>query len=246
MNTKDFFSGHSRIYATFRPVYPQDLYDFVFKHLEHRSSAWDCATGNGQVAQYLAKHFDKVYATDISSEQLANAYLTDNISYSVSPAERTPFDEHQFDLITVGQALHWFDRDAFYQEVRRVGKPGGLLAVWGYSILSVSPEIDPFLMNFYQNIVGPYWDSARKLVDDEYQTITFPFKEIPSPRFYIKVSWTLEHFAGYLETWSATQKFIQKNNTSPVPTLINDLQKYWRAGEEKTVSFPIFLRLGIL
>lgn len=244
MSTKDFFSGHSKIYATFRPVYPVDLYDFIFQHLEKRSVAWDCATGNGQVAQYLSKIFTKVFATDISQQQLDNAYQADNIVYSVSGAEKTSFQDDTFDLITVGQAIHWFDRDAFYKEAKRVGRAGSLLAVWGYSVLSISPEIDPHLLNFYKNIVGPYWDSARKLVDEEYKTIAFPFEEIPSPKFFIKVSWTLEHLAGYLETWSATQKFMQQHKSNPVPELIHAIEQHWKKDDVKTVSFPVFMRLG--
>lgn len=129
---KDFFSGHSKIYAAFRPTYPEELYQFIFKHLKHKTKAWDCATGNGQVAQYLSKHFDNVYATDMSQQQLDHAFPAPNIHYSVCKAEKTLFEDQQFDLITVGQALHWLELDSFYKEVKRTGKPGSLLAVWGY------------------------------------------------------------------------------------------------------------------
>src|SRR4051812_9215876 len=128
---KDFFSGHAKLYATFRPDYPEELYQFIFAHLSQKSTAWDCATGNGQVAQYLSKHFAKVYATDISHQQLESAHRADNIFYSVSPAEKTPFHDDQFDLITVGQALHWFNLNEFYTEVKRIGKNNSLLAGWG-------------------------------------------------------------------------------------------------------------------
>src|SRR3954470_6311391 len=111
MGTKDYFSNHAKIYAAFRPTYPEELYSFIFQHLEQRTTAWDCATGNGQVASYLAKHFDQVYATDISQQQLDNAILLPNISYTVSAAEKTSFPDQFFDLVTVGQALHWFNAD---------------------------------------------------------------------------------------------------------------------------------------
>jgi ubiquinone/menaquinone biosynthesis C-methylase UbiE len=240
--TKDYFSGHSKLYATFRPTYPDDLYEFIFKHLQSRSTVWDCATGNGQVAQYLSLHFDQVFATDISQQQLDSAHQAENILYSVQPAEKTNFQDQTFDLITVGQALHWFELPQFYAEVKRVIKPHGLLAVWGYSVCSVDPAVDKFFLDFYNNIVEPYWDGARKMVEEEYKNVPFPFDQIATPKFSINVEWTLEEFAGYLTTWSATQKFIKDKNYDPVPEVVKLIQPYWR--EKEKVSFPVFLKLG--
>lgn len=244
MSQKDYFSGHSKLYASFRPTYPENLYDFIFTHTPQKDTAWDCATGNGQVARYLANYFDKVYATDISIQQLEQAPPHESITYTISPAEHTLFPDNHFNLITVGQALHWFNRPAFYNEVRRTAKPGAILAVWGYASLSVSPEIDQHLEHFYRNTVGPYWDEARTLVDNRYTTIEFPFEEIPTPPFTIRVSWTRNHLAGYLESWSATQKYIRTHNTNPVPGLMKTLHTAWPEGVQHTVSFPVFLRLG--
>src|SRR5690606_15220432 len=124
MEKKDYFSKQSKAYAAFRPAYPPELYDFIFQFISNRSDAWDCATGNGQVARYLAEHFDKVHASDISAQQVSNAFIADNIFYSIAPAERSGFPDRQFDLITVAQALHWFDLPSFYGEVKRVARPG--------------------------------------------------------------------------------------------------------------------------
>lgn len=242
MSTKDYFSGHSKLYATFRPTYPEDLYQFIFNHVKQFDSAWDCATGNGQVAQRLAKQFQTVYATDISQQQLTHAVQLKNIQYSVASAENTNFQNQTFDLITVGQAMHWFDLDRFYSEVKRVLKPNGILAVWGYSVCSVNEPIDAIFFDFYRNIVGPYWDKARKMVEDEYEGMPFPFKEIPTPKFSIEVKWSLEEFSGYLSTWSATQKFIKDKNLDPVPEVTNRLSPYWH--NNMMVRFPVFLKLG--
>jgi SAM-dependent methyltransferase len=241
---KDLFSNHASIYAAFRPLYPQDLYDFIFKYVKEKNAAWDCGTGNGQVAQVLSKEFKQVYATDISQQQLDAAYHAANIRYSASAAETTSFDDNQFDLITVGQALHWFDHNTFFNEVKRVSKPGGVVAAWGYSILSISPALDVHLLDYYRNIVGPFWDAARKLVDEEYKTINFPFEEIKSPTFHITVTWTLDHLMGYLESWSATQKFMKVKGENPLPVLHEKLTPYWVEGETKVVKFPVFLRMA--
>jgi SAM-dependent methyltransferase len=244
MDKKDYFTNQSKAYAAFRPTYPVELYDFIFKHLQTKIRAWDCATGNGQVAQSLAKHFQEVYATDISEQQIGNAIRLSNIFYSVASAEKTSFEDQQFDLITVGQALHWFNLPAFYKEVRRTLKRDGLLAVWGYAMLSVNNVIDPIFLDFYHNKVGPYWDEARKLVENHYREIDFPFDCIPCPDFFIKVNWTAEQFTGYLSSWSATQKFIKAQGEDPVETFRKELDKLWPSGEAKLVTFPVFMKMG--
>lgn len=244
MAAKDYFSGHSKIYAAFRPGYPEPLYQFILHHVPSRSIAWDCATGNGQVAAVLSKHFTKVMATDISRQQLDEAVQVPNIHYSPVPAEKTGFEAHQFDLITVAQALHWFNTDLFYDEVRRTAKPGGILAVWGYALLTVDPVIDALFLNLYYNTLGEYWDTARKLVENRYRDIPFPFDALQVPEFSITLHWSLDQFAGYLNSWSATQKFIQLEGYNPVERMLPELAAHWNKNEEKTVHFPVFMKLG--
>lgn len=244
MGTKDFFSGHSKIYAAFRPTYPAALYEFLLNCVRQRSAAWDCATGTGQVARHLAPHFDRVYATDISPSQIAEAPEADNIFYSVSPAESTPFPSNHFDLITVAQALHWIGTEDFYREVARTGKSNAILAVWGYGLPAIGPKVDLAMKDFYRNTVGPYWDEARKHVDEGYANMPFPFDRIPSPGFDIQLRWTIDQFAGYLTSWSATQKYIQAQESDPVITFIDSVRRHWPVNEKKTVVFPIFTSIG--
>jgi len=242
MAEKDYFSGHSQLYAKFRPTYPDELYRFIFGHLKSFDTAWDCATGNGQVAQVLSTQFDKVYATDISQQQLYHAIQTDNIIYSLQPAEKTTFPDKSIDLITVAQAFHWINTTEFYKEVRRIAKSEAWLAVWGYTNCTISPAINPYFLKFYSETVGAYWDEARKLVEDEYRNIPFPFEEIITPKFFIRAEWTVEQFAGYLTSWSATQKFIKKNGFNPVSEMMHEIAPLW--GINKAVTFPLFLRIG--
>jgi ubiquinone/menaquinone biosynthesis C-methylase UbiE len=241
--SKDLFSAHSKQYAAFRPTYPPELYDFILKHVKSNNTAWDCATGNGQVAKDLSERFDKVYATDHSANQVENAFRKDNIIYSVQPAEKTSFADRQFDLITAGQALHWFNIPAFFDEARRVSKPAGIVAVWGYSLLSVEPGIDPLINHFYTGVIGPYWDKERKLIDDQYRGIPFPFEKITVPTFQFSFNWTLGELRGYLSTWSSVQKFIRQNQSNPVDALVGELAPLWKTHRKK-VSFPLFVLIG--
>jgi ubiquinone/menaquinone biosynthesis C-methylase UbiE len=243
---KDNFSTQSEQYVKFRPTYPNELYQFLLSLVKTKDKAWDCGTGNGQVAQELSKHFKEVYATDISEKQIKNAIQRANIFYKVESAERTSFLDKSFDLITVAQAIHWFDFDAFYKEVTRVIKPNGILAVIGYGLLSINKDTDAIINRFYREVTGPYWDKERKYIDEHYQTIPFPFKEIESPQLYNSYEWSLEQLIGFLDTWSAVQHFIKANKQNPVELVYKDLQQAWGINSTKTVRFPILLRIGKL
>jgi SAM-dependent methyltransferase len=243
--SKDRFSAQSKSYAAFRPSYPSSLYDFITKHVKQRKTAWDCACGNGQVAKDLAERFDKVYATDHSEDQIKNAVQRSNVVYSVAPAENTSFADRQFDLVTVGQALHWLDRPAFFNEVRRVSKPGGVVACWGYSLLSINKDVDPIVNHFYTEVIGPYWDKERKLVDEQYKSVEFPFEKIGVPSFEFSFQWTVDEFLGYVSTWSSVQKYIKQNNEDPVQLIANEVRTRW-GQERRKVSFPLFVLMGIV
>ena len=239
----DRFSGHADLYVQHRIDYPDDLYEFILRAVPHRLTAWDCATGNGQVAGALADRFAQVEATDISETQLLLAVQKSNIRYQISPAEHTPFADHTFDLITVAQALHWFNVDAFHREVRRVAKPGTVIAEWGYGLVQITPRLDAIMLDFYRNRVGPYWDPQRKYIDDRYVTLPFPFAGAQRAEFVSRRNWPLDQFLNYLRTWSAVRQYIHENEKDPVIGLGNELRPIWGDGERE-VRFGVFLRMG--
>ncbi len=242
---KDLFSNQAATYAQFRPTYPDDLFDFVLENVENKQVAWDCATGNGQAAKVLAQYFDKVFATDMSQQQLDNAVKMDNIHYAVAQAEKTDFTEGSFDLITVAQAVHWFDFDKFYAEARRVAKPNATIAVWGYGIMQFdNEEIDNAIQNFYQHITGPYWDAERRHLDEGYRTVPFPFEPIETPYFEMTLNWHLYELEGYLNSWSSVQHFIKANGYNPIPTLMLDIEPVWGEFNREQVHFPVFMKIA--
>lgn len=239
---KDNFSQISAEYAKFRPGYPGDLFDFIKTQIKCFDTAWDCGTGTGQVAVPLSEMFQMVYATDISATQLQNATIKNNIAYSCQPAEKTNFESDFFDLITVGQALHWFNFSKFYLEVNRTLKKDGTIAVMGYGLIITNVETQILIHHLYYDIVGSYWDPERKFIEKYYNHIPFPFRETPVPAFETTFQWTLNQLTGYLKTWSAVQHFIKKNGYDPVETIFPDLERTF--GNGGVVKFPVFLRLG--
>jgi len=244
---KDNFSAQAKLYAGFRPHYPDALYDFLFEQVENFDTALDCATGNGQVAVKLAERFKEVHATDISGRQLMHAPQLPNIFYKQEAAEETSFADDYFDMVTVAQAIHWFNFEKFYAEIKRILKTSGLLAVIGYGLIRINPAIDAWTDHLYKNIIGPYWDRERKFIDEAYKTIPFSFKEIETPQLCIKYKWGKEQFTGYLNTWSAFQHYIKANNISPLSAdLLQQLNDVWPGGIKYSISFPLFLRAGNL
>ncbi|WP_373497451.1 class I SAM-dependent methyltransferase [Aquiflexum sp.] len=240
---KDLFSNHSEEYARYRPNYPRTLFEFVIKLCKDKEIAWDCGTGNGQVADHLSNYFHKIEATDISENQLENAIARPNINYSKQRAEITNFPDHLFDLITVAQAIHWFDFEGFYKEVNRTAKKDAFILILGYGLLKTSSETDNVINKLYRNILDNYWEPERKYLDEEYRTIPFPFEEIRVPNFQNEQFWSFEQIWGYLQTWSAVRKYIQINQEDPLDLIKSELKKAWGKNSMK-VEFPLLIRLG--
>lgn len=241
---KNVFSIQPEQYAAYRPAYPAELLDYILSSVKERRTVWDCGTGTGQIAIQLAPYFERVFASDISEAQLSKAKADEKVEYSMQAAENTDYPDDIFDLIVVAQAIHWFDFDLFYDEVNRVLRDNGVFAVIGYDRPVVSPEIDMIISDFYTRIVGPFWDPERKYIDEQYKTIPFPFTESLVPEFKNSLQWDLEHFIGYLKTWSAVKHYEKANGVNPVDVLLPQLRAYWNDAEEKKIDFPILLRVG--
>ncbi|MEO2088526.1 MAG: hypothetical protein ABGY75_03390 [Gemmataceae bacterium] len=145
----------------------------------------------------------------------------------------------------MAQALHWFDFDRFYAEVRRVTRPGGVLAVWTYDLHSIGPGIDPILARLQSDFVGPFWPPERQYVSARYQTIPFPFADLPAPRVDMTAEWDLNRMLGYMNTWSATKRFVMERGFNPVERLAPEFAAAWGDPDTvRTVRWPLFLRLG--
>ncbi|MBA4066800.1 MAG: SAM-dependent methyltransferase [Isosphaera sp.] len=242
---KDHFSRHAADYRAFRPDYPPGLFAFLSSAAPATDLAWDCGTGNGQAAVGLAGHFARVFATDASAQQVANAEAHPRVEYAVAPAERCPLPDASADLVTVAQALHWFDLDRFYAEVRRVCRPGGLIAVWTYDFHSVNPEVDPVLDRLQQEFVRPYWPAERALVDSGYRDLPFPFDELPVPRFGMTAAWSLRHLLGYMNTWSALRRYEEAHGSNPLDRIRGALAAVWGdPAAVRAVTWNFTLRLG--
>jgi len=245
MSFADHFSAQAAPYRRYRPHYPAALFAYLADSVTRRQRAWDCGTGSGQAAQALARYFATVFASDASAAQIAHAIRHERVHYRVAPAEDSGLTAASVDLITVAQALHWFDLARFYAEVERVLRPAGVLAVWCYGLLRVTPTIDSILTVFYRETVGPFWPPQRRWVDNGYRDLPLPFAERSTPAFAITAQWNLPDLLGYLGTWSAVQRYRDCHRTDPVAALCKALAPAWgEPANRYPVQWPIQLRLG--
>ena len=242
----DHFSSVSHAYSAFRPRYPSELFDYVESIVDRHQLAWDCGCGNGQATVAIAAHFSRVVGTDPSATQIDAAEARPNIDYRVEPAEHSSLAGASASLVTVAQALHWFDHAAFYTEVKRVLQPKGLFAAWAYSDCSTGEAaIDRIKDRLYIDLTGPYWPPERVHVDAGYKTPPFPFVEIAAPSFAMEAQWTVDHLLAYFRSWSATQRYLRANGQDPIALIEPDLRAAWgEANPRRTVRWQFHLRCG--
>ena len=245
MKFQDHFSEQAKEYAKHRPHYPEEIYDYLASIVSKKELAWDCGTGNGQVALELVKHFKNVIATDASTDQIENSFQHDHIDYRIEPAEKTSITPKSVDLVTVGTAVHWFDLDGFYREVRRVCKPEGVIAVWVYNLPSIEPKVDKILDRFTNKILKPYWPEQLHYLFEQYRTLPFPFEEITPPKFTMETEWNLDDLVGFLSSWSAIPIYLKAEGVHPLDKIFDELQGSWgKPSQKKLIKWPLFFRIG--
>jgi SAM-dependent methyltransferase len=242
---KDHFSDVAAAYAAHRPSYPAGLADFLARLAPAKRLAWDAGCGSGQLSVLLAGVFERVVATDASPEQIARAALHPKVEYRCARAEASGLPERVADLVTAAQAAHWFDLPTYFAEVRRVARPGGVVALISYGVVTADPDLDAVIRPFYRHVLASYWPPERRHVDEGYRSLPFPFQELDAPAFEIRLDWRLEDLLGYVRTWSAAWALEQAEGQGPFARFRRDLEAAWRpATAVRTMRWPLALRVG--
>ncbi|WP_027398665.1 class I SAM-dependent methyltransferase [Anaerovorax odorimutans] len=233
MEYSKLFNKNSKLYLSSRPAYPKELYNYLNSICKERGVAWDCACGNGQVAIDLIRYFNKVYATDISENQISNSIKHEGIEYYVQSSDKTNFKDNSFDLICVAQALHWFNYDTFWSEVKRVLKKDGIFAAWGYSWFNIDKEIDTLIQSEFREKIRTYWAPQNKILWDNYENINLPFKKINSPDIEMSIEWDINELFAYMQSWSATRLCIEAEGTDFYSNAYKKIKGIWGNEENK-------------
>jgi ubiquinone/menaquinone biosynthesis C-methylase UbiE len=241
---KDHFSERAAGYASHRPHYTKELVQWLASIAPSKGLVWDVACGSGQLSELLGDEFAKVIATDASSAQIEQAKPHPHVEYRVEPAEHSSLADHSADLITVAQAVHWLNLDAFYIEARRVARPGAVLALVAYHIAVIDPEVDAVIDQFYSGDLDGYWPPERKHIETEYRDIPFPFERIATAeRKYLSVNWDVEQMLGYIRTWSAVRALEKAKGAAKTDQFADRLRTVWRSGIRE-VRWPLVILAG--
>ena len=246
MGFKDHFSSAAASYAAHRPTYPAELVAFLASASPARDLAWDCGCGSGQLSTLLAGPFARVVATDASPDQVAKARPHPGVTYRCAPAEGSALPDGCADLVVAAQAAHWFDLPAFYAEVRRVARPGALVALVTYGIVLLGePALDEAMGRFYRGALHPFWPPERRHVEDGYRSLAFPFPEVPAPPLAMRAEWTLGQLVGYLHTWSAVLAMERAGEAAALAAFESRLAAGWGPAETvRTIRWPLAVRAG--
>ena len=240
---KDHFSERAAGYAAYRPRYPAALAEALAALAPARGLAWDAGCGSGQFSTLLGDRFDRVFATDASSAQVALAVPHSNVEYRVERAEQCSLGHGSVDLITVAQAAHWLDLPAFYREAQRVARPGAAIALIAYERTSIDPPIDEIVEDFYSRVLGRWWPPERKHIETGYRHLDFPFAATTVPDLGIEELWTADEFLGYIRTWSAVRAMEESEGPGPTQDFEARLRSVW--GERsRRIFWPIVVRAG--
>lgn len=241
MSFKDHFSASAADYAIARPLYPQALFEWIASISPAHGQVWEAGCGNGQASRDLAKHFDAVLATDPSAAQIAQASAPDNVAFAVEPGERCSLPSASVDAVCVAQALHWFDREAFFAECERVLKPGGVLVAWGYQDIVVPPALADANARF-QDEIRDYWPPERELVDTAYADFDWPFDRIDPPGFAMDADWPLSRLLTYFSSYSAVKRYREACGADPVAAQAETFAATWGdANATQRLHWPLFV-----
>jgi SAM-dependent methyltransferase len=239
------YSPFAGQYAQSRPGYPEELFGLLASLVKRRRLAWDCATGNGQAALGLVNYFTKIVATDISDQQINHAIAHPQIEYRIAGSEQSGLEDKSVDLVTVASAIHWFDPDSFYLEIKRVVRPGGVLAAWTYHVGHVVSPFDKVFHRFYYDILFTYFNPGARLVDDRYESLVLPGKPLPSRDFQVSARWNFDQMLAFIHSWSGTQQYINERGEDPVVFIEKELSRIWGSHSRiHTVRWPLYLKIS--
>ncbi|KAF2164360.1 hypothetical protein M409DRAFT_67886 [Zasmidium cellare ATCC 36951] len=178
-------------YAAFRPTYPESLYNAVIAyHRGPKKLCLDLGCGTGIATREMGKRFETAIGTDPSVGMVKQASQNTpkeqypDIEFRQGAGESTPsLSDGSVDCATAAQSSHWFDYAKFWPEMRRLVRPGGTVACWGYKdhIFVDSPVASKILLDYLYNKdphkMGSYWEPGRQYVRDKLRILQPPAED---------------------------------------------------------------------
>ncbi|XP_066497425.1 putative methyltransferase DDB_G0268948 [Hoplias malabaricus] len=244
--------NHASIYQKYRMTPPVGVKEIVLQYLDKKKGpphelAVDLGCGTGQNTRLLAPHFQEIVGIDVSENQLEEARAVPgftNITYRAGTAEELPFPNGSVDLLTAASAAHWFDQERFLKEAERVLKPGGCMALLGYtnqfhfSYGTCGDRLDT-IYNEVKDVLLPYTSGqiavTNSKLQDLYEAIPFPDKEridgIPG-----KMQMSVKRVMGLFESFSMYQTFLRKDPSAAEALIKSTTARFLKSMDVSSVD----------
>ncbi|XP_043720706.1 putative methyltransferase DDB_G0268948 [Telopea speciosissima] len=249
------------IYVNARPTYPSEWYSKLAALTPNRTLVWDAGTGNGQAAIGVAEHYEQVIATDVSEGQIKHAMPHPKVRYVHAPLSMSEDElvsliggEGSVDLVTVAEAVHWFDLPSFYSLVNRVlRKPEGIIAVWGYKHFTLNPVFDSVMNRFIETAM-PYFNPNYLYIRDSYRTLPFPFESVGfgsegNPLMLdLPQELSFDGLLKLLSSWSALKTAKERGVDLLTEDVVKEFESAWGSHDHsnltRTVNRKAFMIAG--
>lgn len=189
MDPKKLFSKKAENYARYRWDYAAGAIETILNltRMSVSTAVADIGAGTGILTRHFVSIAQKVYAVEPSFElrQILNRDLGGFPSISIldGSAEDTKLPEHSVDVITVAQAIHWFDPEPARQEMMRILKKEGWLVL--ISNHGTNPEKYEAIKSLWKEELGANLSvmnehprerpSGFYFGNHDFQTFVFPF-----------------------------------------------------------------------
>ncbi|KAM3420000.1 hypothetical protein BST61_g3312 [Cercospora zeina] len=225
-------------YAAFRPSYPDTLFDTLLHyHQGPKRLCLDLGCGTGQASWPLSRRFERVIGTDPSAGMIqqaqkrydsADSKNKSDLHFQQASAESSPFiKDGEVDCVTAAQSSHWFNYSALWPELKRIVRPGGTAAFWGYKdqVFPDFPEASRILQHYaydeHPDKLGSYWPQpGRSYVQNKLRIIQPPdadWQDVKRIKYepgtngpesgqgtlFMKQTVTVGQCKEYIRTWSS-------------------------------------------
>ncbi len=236
-NSTERFTQNVENYLKYRPSYPPQVLTMLKEHcgLTQDAIVADIGSGTGLLAELILENGNDIYAVEPNNamRQAEKIYLSGfpQIKYIDGRAEATTLADQSIDVITVGQAFHWFEHQLIKPEFKRILKPNGwVLLVWNIRATNSSA-----LMQDYENLLLKYGidypNVSAKSVDGKFIDEFFQPNKVNTQVIPHKQEFDYNSFQGRVLSTSYLPKPDQENYQSMLAELHNVFQQHQVKGK---------------